>query len=298
MTPADTDRAPLHQQEVRALAKVYHSAGRARLMLRSAGFPASAIPAGANTMGEFWGQVSWELEGGVMAAGRTRILSKAHAEHPFHPVFAAGDQDQGRPGPAVAGSGAVATPDGRLRVMLLGAEPARYGTTRTGAELRAAAKETRGRLDMRLFPAAGAADLGEIRSILPQVLHLACHGTREELILEDAVGEAHHLAADATATSSTTLVRKSVSRYLRPQTATHRAGRSRRARLVTCARPGREECALDAPGDRAPGEARRPEARHHFGGGSARDTKRHPHQPAHVPVDHSPDSRSRCTRTR
>lgn len=194
MTPADTDRAPLHQQEVRALAEVYHSAGRARLMLRSAGFPAPAIPAGANTMGEFWSQVSSELEGGVMADGRTRILSRAHAEHPFHPVFAAGEQDG--PGPAMAGAGAVATPDERLRVMLLGAEPARYGATRAGAELRAAARETGGRLDMRLFPAAGAADLGEIRSILPHVLHLACHGTREELILEDAGGEAHHLAAD------------------------------------------------------------------------------------------------------
>ncbi|MFI1373029.1 effector-associated domain EAD1-containing protein [Streptomyces longwoodensis] len=193
MTPADKDSTPLRRQEVRALAEVYHSAGRARLMLRSAGFPAWAIPAGANTMGEFWGQVSSELEGGVMAAGRTRILAKAHDEHPFHPVFATANQGQPEPAGVPA---AWSKTDERLRVMLLGAEPARYGTTRASAELRAAVREDRGRMDIRLFPAAGGADLGEIRSILPHVLHLACHGTRDELILEDAAGDAHHLAAD------------------------------------------------------------------------------------------------------
>lgn len=198
MTSADTDGTPLHRQEVRALAEVYHSAGRARLMLRSAGFPAAAIPAGASTMGEFWEQVSAELEGGVMAAGRTRVLAKAHDEHPFHPVFAAAVRDQREPAaiPAQAPAASSGTADERLRVMLLGAEPARYGATRASAELRAAVREERGRLDMRLFPAAVGADLGEIRSILPHVLHLACHGTRDELILEDAAGEAHHLAAD------------------------------------------------------------------------------------------------------
>lgn len=129
-----------------------------------------------------------------MAAGRTRILAKAHDEHPFHSVFASTDQGQPEPAGAPAASGRTA--DGRLRVMLLGAEPARYGATRASAELRAAVREDRGRLDVRLFPAAGGADLGEIRTILPHVLHLACHGTRDELILEDAVGEAHHLGAD------------------------------------------------------------------------------------------------------
>ncbi|MER7054527.1 effector-associated domain EAD1-containing protein [Streptomyces sp. NPDC000351] len=194
MTPADTDSTPLLRQEVRALAEVYHSAGRARLMLRSAGFPAWAIPAGANTMGEFWGQVSSELENGVMAAGRSRILAKAHDEHPFHPVFASAEQSRPEPGGAPTVPGRAT--DERLRVMLLGAEPARYGVTRASAELGAAGKADRGRLDMRLFPAAGGADLGEIRSVLPHVLHLACHGVRDELILEDSAGEAHHLAAD------------------------------------------------------------------------------------------------------
>ncbi|MFJ9603484.1 effector-associated domain EAD1-containing protein [Streptomyces althioticus] len=193
MTPADTDNIPLRRQEVRALAEVYHTVGRARLMLRSAGFPAWAIPAGANTMGEFWGQVSSELEGGVMAAGRIRILAKAHDEHPFHPVFATAGQSEPEATEVPAARGRT---DERLRVMLLGAEPARYGTTRASAELRAAVKEGRGRLDMRPFPAAASADLREIRSILPHVLHLACHGTRDELILEDADGDAHHLAAD------------------------------------------------------------------------------------------------------
>lgn len=42
---------------------------------------------------------------------------------------------------------------------------------------------------------------------------------------------------------------------------------------------------------RSPGGARWPEARQHLGEGvSARGTKRHPDQPAHVPVDYSPDS--------
>jgi len=194
VTLQDEDGAPLLRQEVRALAEVYHSAGRARLLLRSAGFPAWAIPAGANTMGEFWSQVSSELEGGVMATGRTRILAKAHDEHPFHPVFAAADRDQ--PKPAGSPGAPQGTTDERLRVMLLGAEPARYGATRASAELQAAARGDHERLDLRLFPAAGGADLGEIRSILPHVLHLACHGMRDELILEDADGEAHHLAAD------------------------------------------------------------------------------------------------------
>ncbi|UQA33221.1 effector-associated domain EAD1-containing protein [Streptomyces sp. HNA39] len=194
MTPQDKDGAPLLRQEVRALAEVYHSAGRARLMLRSAGFPAWAIPAGANTMGEFWSQVSSELEGGVMATGRTRILAKAHDEHPFHPVFAAADRDQ--PGPVGPPGAPQGSTDERLRVMLLGAEPARYGATRASAELQAAARGDHERLDLHLFPAAGGADLAEIRSILPHVLHLACHGMRDELILEDADGEAHHLAAD------------------------------------------------------------------------------------------------------
>ena len=148
-------------------------------------------------MGNFWSQVSAELENGAMAAGRDRILAKAHAEHPFHSLFASAATR--RPGDASASAEAGDPPKGaddRLRVMVLGAEPARYGVNRAAAELREVVREARGRLDVRLFPAAGGADLAEIRSVLPHVLHLACHGTQDTLVLEDAHGEAHHLAAD------------------------------------------------------------------------------------------------------
>ncbi|MEU8650588.1 effector-associated domain EAD1-containing protein [Streptomyces sp. NPDC048737] len=182
---------------MRALADVYRTAVRAQLMLRSVGYPAWAIPAGAITMGEFWDQISAELEKGVMAEGRTRILARAHAEHPFHPLFAEAAARRSEDASSLTEAGNPAgRPGARLRVMVLGAEPARYGANRAGADLREAAREARDRLDIRLFPAAGAADLAAIRSVLPHVLHLACHGTEETLILEDGNGEAHHLAAD------------------------------------------------------------------------------------------------------
>jgi len=191
------DREWLLPAEIQALVGAYRNSVQADLLLRSAGYPSWAVPAGAVTMGEYWAQVSAQLEAGVMAGGRVRILSAAATTYRFQPVFAAaaGPPQASSESPDRRDGGGADRPSERLRVMLLGAEPARLGATRAGAELREVLREAGDRLDVRAYAAATAAELDTIRTELPHVLHLACHGEEDAFVLEDESGEAHRLAA-------------------------------------------------------------------------------------------------------
>ncbi|MFJ3978660.1 effector-associated domain EAD1-containing protein [Streptomyces sp. NPDC090021] len=183
---------PLLRQEIAELATVYNTPGQAEVLLLAAGYPADAMPYAPKSPREYWEMVSVNLATGVMADGRRLILAEARERRPFNPVFKAAPP----PGlPDVTPAPAAATATGLPKVMVLGAEPARRGAVRAAAELREILQAVRGRLEVVPAPAATAADLVRIRRELPDVLHLACHGTEEGLLLEDQDGEPHTLPA-------------------------------------------------------------------------------------------------------
>ncbi|CAM5242192.1 effector-associated domain EAD1-containing protein [Streptomyces griseomycini] len=183
--------APLLPEEIRALATVYNTPSRAEVLLRSAGYPADALPYAPGTLWEYWEQVSLGLATGVMADGRRSILAKARERYPHHPVFrgAASVPESRTP------SGAPRSGTGRLKVMVLGAEPARRGAVRAAAELREIQSAAADALDVLSCPAATPADLEQIRRQRPDILHLACHGSQGALLLEDHEGEPLSLPA-------------------------------------------------------------------------------------------------------
>ncbi|MGW5613509.1 effector-associated domain EAD1-containing protein [Streptomyces sp. NPDC003877] len=190
-TGEDTAEAPLRPEEIRALATVYSTPPRAEVLLRSAGYPADALPYAPGTLWEYWEQVSLSLAAGVMSDGRRSILSKARERYPHHPVFRAAVPEPGhRPPSGSSGPGA-----GRLKVMVLAAEPARRGAVRAAAELREIQSAAADRLEVLLCPATTPGDLDRIRRQRPDLLHLACHGSEGALLLEDQEGEPHPLPA-------------------------------------------------------------------------------------------------------
>ncbi|MFF0475377.1 effector-associated domain EAD1-containing protein [Streptomyces sp. NPDC004284] len=179
---------PLLRAEIAELASVYNAPGQAETLLLAAGYPPDALPYAPKSPREYWETVSANIATGIMADGRRRILAEARARRPFNPVFAAA--------PAPGSGATVATAaTGVPKVMVLGAEPARRGAVRAGAELREILRATGGRLEVIPGPAATVADLVRIRRELPDILHLACHGTEEGLLLEDQDGEPHTLPA-------------------------------------------------------------------------------------------------------
>ncbi|AJT63902.1 hypothetical protein T261_2218 [Streptomyces lydicus] len=184
----ESDHAPLLPDEIRALAALYSTPSRAEVLLHSAGYPADALPYAATTSGEYWEQVSLNLTTGVMAQGRQRILAKAWERHQYNPVFRQAASDSAF-GPALPAAG-------RLKVMVLGAEPDQHGVVRAPAELREIQSASPDRWHVVLCPAATSADLERIRRERPDILHLACHGSDGVLLLEEQEGLAHFLSAD------------------------------------------------------------------------------------------------------
>ncbi|MFE0477949.1 effector-associated domain EAD1-containing protein [Streptomyces sp. NPDC058947] len=189
-TGEDTAGAALRPEEIRALATVYSTPPRAEVLLRSAGYPADALPYAPGTLWEYWEQVSLSLAAGVMSDGRRSILSKARERYPHHPVFRAAASE---PGPRPPSAGLA--PAGRLKVMVLAAEPARRGAVRAAAELREIQSAAADRLEVLPCPATTPGDLEQIRRQRPDLLHLACHGSEGALLLEDQEGEPHPLPA-------------------------------------------------------------------------------------------------------
>ncbi|MFF7076411.1 effector-associated domain EAD1-containing protein [Streptomyces lavendulae] len=191
---ADASLEPLLREEIVELATVYNTPGQAETLLLAAGYPPDALPYAPKSPREYWETVSASLATGVMADGRRRILAEARERRPFNPVFAAAPTpgpEAAVPAPASVATEAVGVP----KVMVLGSEPARRGAVRAAAELREILQATRGRLEVIPGPAATVADLVRIRRELPDILHLACHGTEEGLLLEDQDGEPHTLPA-------------------------------------------------------------------------------------------------------
>ncbi|AXL89860.1 hypothetical protein C4J65_17335 [Streptomyces sp. CB09001] len=185
---ADARLEPLLREEIGELASVYNAPGQAETLLLAAGYPSDALPYAPRSPREYWETVSANIATGIMADGRRRILAEARARRPFNPVFAAA--------PAPGADTAVDTAaTGVPKVMVLGAEPARRGAVRAGAELREILTASGSSLEVIPGPAATVADLVRIRRELPDILHLACHGTEEGLLLEDQDGEPHTLPA-------------------------------------------------------------------------------------------------------
>ncbi|MFJ7590761.1 effector-associated domain EAD1-containing protein [Streptomyces sp. NPDC097617] len=197
---ADAEPEPLLREEIVELATVYNAPGPAEVLLLAAGYPADAMPYAPKSPREYWETVSANLATGVMADGRRRILAEARERRPFNPVFAAApgpglEVAATAPATATATGTGTGTGTGVPKVMVLGSEPARRGAVRAAAELREILQAARDRLQVVPGPAATSADLVRIRRELPDILHLACHGTEEGLLLEDQDGEPHTLPA-------------------------------------------------------------------------------------------------------
>jgi hypothetical protein len=166
----------LSDEEFTAFATVFPPGPGARQFLLAAGFPELLIP---NTFGlnalAFWGAVVNEVGAGALPGGRHALLAAAHRRYPANPVFAS------------------AAPK---RVLLVGASPDDEVRIRADRELRALTSAARpGHLAVSSVLAAAVTDLQEILSVRPDLLHLSCHGEGDELIFEDAWGEAQPVSA-------------------------------------------------------------------------------------------------------
>ncbi|WP_175408448.1 effector-associated domain EAD1-containing protein [Streptomyces sp. TRM64462] len=188
------DPEALFPEEIRALADIYDRADSAGLFLIGVGYPAHALPLGATAPQEYWERVSRRLVDGIMQDGRRRILARARQDYPYNRVFSRSPAPCPPP-EAHAADDHVADATEKLKIMVLGAEPARRGDVRAAAELREVLDAAENRLDVRLRPAATPADLTLVRRFRPDILHLVCHGTETSLILEDREGEPVSLAA-------------------------------------------------------------------------------------------------------
>jgi Effector-associated domain 1 len=181
----------LTADEITALADAFPVGPPAITLLRMAGFPASAIPAGRDlTPLDFWAGIAADLSAGIMADGRRRLLAAARRRYPASTRFA--DPD-GSPVPP-----AQIRP---RRVLMIGASPADRQPVRTDRESRAIREAARpGCLEVQAALGAEATDLEQLRSFRPDILHFTCHGEDGCLVFNDTYGDAHpvraHVIAD------------------------------------------------------------------------------------------------------
>jgi hypothetical protein len=164
--------APVLQE----LARVLPVGAAARMVLRSAGFPAEHVPSQADTTPlEFWGRIDEALSAGLLDRGHDRVLAAACDRFPANRVLCRR----------------------RVRkVLFVGAGPVGQQRLRSDRELREILAVTR-RLDLHVepCPAADVTDLRRLLSLRPDLLHLACHGDGENLVFEYPSGRQHGIPA-------------------------------------------------------------------------------------------------------
>jgi hypothetical protein len=90
----------LSHEEVQELARVFREHRTASLLLDAAGFPRGRHPTWHTySAEEFWWQVNNQLDSGVLADGRRRVLDAARRQFPANRVFAAGTHQEPSPVP-------------------------------------------------------------------------------------------------------------------------------------------------------------------------------------------------------
>jgi hypothetical protein len=167
-----------------ALSEVFPPVRPARGLLREAGFPRTAWPGIIDTSIGFWEQISESLANGILAEGRHRIITAALGRYPEKKEFQR------------VGGLAAKHPPSVWRVLVIGAAPAGTGPIRPDRDAKAIETAAqRGHLDVRYRPAAAATDLKGVLEFRPDVVHLTCHGTGDNLVFEDVQGQEHLAAA-------------------------------------------------------------------------------------------------------
>ncbi|MFI0980878.1 effector-associated domain EAD1-containing protein [Streptomyces sp. NPDC021093] len=169
----------LTDEEIHALAQAFPPGPSARALLHRAGFPREHVPGqfGVTPL-EFWYAVAEAVSAGIMEDGRGRLLETAARDYPHSPVLRA------VPRPAVA------------HVLVVGASPHGSPRVRTDRELRAIQQAVAGGpVAVDYCPASDVTDLDRVLDVRPDLLHLVCHGEGEQLVFEDAYGDAHRVPA-------------------------------------------------------------------------------------------------------
>lgn len=184
--------------EITELAEVFGAGRPARALLRRAGYPMSRVPAAPEDASLFWEQVSESLARGAFPGGRLRIMTEALRQFPGNAVFQAAASRPASPEQAACGGSG----EGPCRVLVIGASPAGSERIRSDREAKAIlAARDGGHFEVELVPAAAAADLRQVLTFRPDIVHLACHGDGDDLIFENSDGEVHRIpAADVAST--------------------------------------------------------------------------------------------------
>ena len=104
----------LSDQEIEELARSYSTYSSAVHLLERAGMSRGRLPAYQGTSREFWWEVAFAVESGVIVDGRARILAHAAADFPVNRVFSAAVPPAGasRGSPRGASRGSAGMPSG------------------------------------------------------------------------------------------------------------------------------------------------------------------------------------------
>jgi len=162
----------LKEREVAELARLFPPGFKATQLLEKAGFLREELPTpGAATSHEYWMMVNELVAADQIENGRRQVLDAAAAHYRYNPVF-------------------VIDRRGLKRVLFLGASPDGLGRLRADREYRSVDHIAKaGAFELHHRPAATPADLDEVRTLRPDVLHLVCHGDGRLLTFENAVGQ-------------------------------------------------------------------------------------------------------------
>jgi hypothetical protein len=164
----------LTDDELNFLADRFPPGPKATLLLKHAGFAAANLPSAAGlTAGEFWFLINDEIEADAIEYGRERILTAAGRSYRASRI-------------------AIPPPPKVWRVLFVGASPRGTSQIRADQELRAIREAP---VEVRYCAGATVADLAQVRTARPHILHLACHGQGATLLFEDGIGEPFTLHA-------------------------------------------------------------------------------------------------------
>jgi hypothetical protein len=165
--------------------RAFRSPADAERLLRRIGYPSGLTPSFAVDHRYAWNQVFQNLANGVVPSPYRRLLTEALKVFPANPVFSR----LGR----LPDLSRVAV----RHVLVVGASPGDAERVRGDREVREIrdAADRHGALMVTPLPAAAATDLREVRTLRPDVLHLACHGDGVDLVFETPEGDSAPVAA-------------------------------------------------------------------------------------------------------
>lgn len=168
-----------------AVTTAFRSPADADRLLRRIEYPAGQAPNFAIDHHYAWNRVLQSLANGVIPNPYRRLITEAVKVFPANPVLRRLERLLGESGSVVR------------HVLVVGASPGDGERVRGDRELREIrdAAERHGALTVTPLAAAAATDLREIRTLRPDVLHLACHGDGADLVFENPDGTSAPVAA-------------------------------------------------------------------------------------------------------